>query len=403
MRIVQINSTYATGSNGRLAMQIADYVRNSGNECLFFYANGKTDAYGTCKISGKTDRLIHAIMSRLTGLQGYYSLISTFKLIKKIRIFQPDVIHLHNLHSNYINLHILLNYIAENNIGLVVTLHDCWFFTGKCVHPIYANCSKFHNTCKKCPQIKSDKVNPTFWFDMTTKCQTDKRKWFSKIEKKCIVGVSRWITEEAQKSSVFRNSKCETIYNWVDSKDFCYRRNLDVEKKYSIDRKKNIVLFVSSSLSLNKGYSEMCLLSQRLSTSYQIVFVGSCGALELPANIIHVPKTQSVEELSYLYSAANVCVNLTNGETFGLVTAESLFCGTPAIVYNNTASPELIGEGCGYIINNKGDIDTIVKKIDTICKNGKDFYIAKCRDFATKKFSKQNSLEKYLYTYKSLV
>ena len=41
MKIVQINATYGTGSNGRLAKQIADYVSFKKEESFFVYANGK--------------------------------------------------------------------------------------------------------------------------------------------------------------------------------------------------------------------------------------------------------------------------------------------------------------------------------------------------------------------------
>lgn len=84
-------------------------------------------------------------------------------MIKRLKTINPDVIHIHNLHSNYMNLRLLFNYVSKNNIGLVLTLHDCWYFTGKCVHPIFANCNRFQHTCKDCPQLKSDRINPTLF------------------------------------------------------------------------------------------------------------------------------------------------------------------------------------------------------------------------------------------------
>ena len=173
MKIVQINATYGTGSNGRLAKQIADYVSVKKEESFFVYANGKASA-DNIQIGGMLDHKLHALLSRLTGLQGYFSWFETKKMIKRLKTINPDVIHIHNLHSNYMNLRLLFNYVSKNNIGLVLTLHDCWYFTGKCVHPIFANCNRFQHTCKDCPQLKSDRINPTLFFDTSTQCQEDK-------------------------------------------------------------------------------------------------------------------------------------------------------------------------------------------------------------------------------------
>lgn len=404
MKIVQINATYGTGSNGRLAKQIADYVSYKNDKSFFVYANGKasTDNF---RIGGTIEHKLHAIFSRLTGLQGYFSWIETKKMINYLKKIQPDIIHIHNLHSNYINLRLLFNYVAENNIGLVLTLHDCWYFTGKCVHPIFAKCNKFQDVCNKCPQLRSDRINPTLFFDTTTKCQDDKYHWFHKVsyDKLYVVGVSKWITHEAEKSKIFSDRHCITIYNWVDTKLFFYDRDAMVERHYGISENKMVVLMVASQISNRKGYRELVYLASILPKAYQLVYVGNSGHLNLPPNVIHVPRTESIKELRNIYSSANVCVNLSYGETFGMVTVEAMSCGTPVIVYNNTASPELIGPECGVVINQQSNFHPIFDAIQEICSKDKLFYINKCMGFAHKNFDKNKSLEAYYQLYKKIV
>lgn len=52
-----------------------------------------------------------------------------------------------------------------------------------------------------------------------------------------------------------------------------------------------------------------------------------------------------VEAMAALYTATDVLLAPTYGEGFGLTVAEAQSCGTPVIVNNWTAQPELVGEG----------------------------------------------------------
>ena len=76
------------------------------------------------------DWKVHAALCRLLGRQGYYSTIETYKFIEKIKKIEPDIVHLHNLHSNFINIDVLFKFLAKKDIATVITMHDCWYFTG---------------------------------------------------------------------------------------------------------------------------------------------------------------------------------------------------------------------------------------------------------------------------------
>lgn len=52
----------------------------------------------------------------------------------------------------------------------------------------------------------------------------------------------------------------------------------------------------------------------------------------------------SPEELARLYSAADVLLACSMGEGFGIPVVESMACGTPAIVTDFSAQPELVGD-----------------------------------------------------------
>ena len=100
------------------------------------------------------------------------SVLNTVSQIKElIKQYQPDVVHLHNLHANYVNVKRLLSFLGEQDIPTVITLHDCWFFTGKCTHYTSIKCNKWQTGCEKCPSLKKD--IPSWFFDCTQKMWKD--------------------------------------------------------------------------------------------------------------------------------------------------------------------------------------------------------------------------------------
>lgn len=401
MRIMQINEICGTGSIGRTTYELAEELTNQGHQCLVAYANGNSSFENSVRIGNYLDHKIHALMSRITGLQGYFSVYATKNLLKEIKKFDPQVVHLRNLHGNYINLRLLLKYLSKNDIATVVTLHDCWVYTGKCTYYVPVECDKWQKNCGKCPLLHVDNVNPTYFFDRTRKCLKDKREWFGKIPRLAVTGVSKWVASEAEKS-IFSKKEIRTIYNWIDTEVFSYRQS-GLKEKLNIQDKK-VVLMLAASLSVKKGYNELLYLSKNLSPDYKLIFIGKNELqLDIPDNVIYISHTDDAIELAEYYSMADVCVNVTQYETFGKVTAEAICCGTPAVVYNNTASPELVDEGCGIVIDQSEGMRKIVDAIHEITGNGKEYYKENCQKSAENRFKKSIGVNKYIELYESLI
>ena len=122
----------------------------------------------------------------------------------------------------------------------------------------------------------------------------------------------------------------------------------------------------------------------------------------LPKRITCVGATSSVDELAEYYSMADVFVSPSVQETFGKVVAEALSCGTPACVYETTALPELVANGCGEKVP-VHNIDALAVAIKTICENGKEFYREQCINHAKKNFDLDTNVAQYLQIYESLL
>lgn len=154
MRIVQINGG-AKGSTGKIMMGIAEVARAQGHEvmCASPITTTNRDAGEDCgyyRIGTFNSRRLNVALARITGFNGCFAWFETYKLLKKIDEFKPDIIHLHNLHDSYINLPMLFSYIKKHNAPTVWTLHDCWAFTGQCPHFTIVKCDSLSkNTSPK--------------------------------------------------------------------------------------------------------------------------------------------------------------------------------------------------------------------------------------------------------------
>ena len=150
MKILIVNAVYKIKSTGRTYFELSEYARNNGHECLVVYGNSFGNYENSYFMGGNLDHKLHALKSRITGKIGCFSLCATNKLIKLIKEYKPDVVHLGNLHGNYVHIPKLLSYLAKNNIPTSITLHDCFFFTGYCTHYTLNRCYKWQEQCKNC-------------------------------------------------------------------------------------------------------------------------------------------------------------------------------------------------------------------------------------------------------------
>lgn len=399
MRVLQINAVNGIRSTGRTTTELADYLNENGHEAYVAYSDGSPYSKGF-KIGNKIDRKLHGLLSRISGKQGYFSKHSTIKLIKWMEAIKPDIVHLRNLHGNFINLPILFDYLARNDIPTVITLHDCWFYSGGHTHYFIDGFYDWRDGFSKQNRNKYKMGNPSWFFDKSEILFRDQIKWFTNIPRVAFVGVSKWITNEAKQSIVTSGSIVQTIYNWIDFDTFHPVVDPSLKENFNL-QDKFIIIGVASGWSNNKGLDKFIELSNTLKEDESIVLVGRVNeSIKLPQNIINIPETHDIGELVGYYSMADVFINLSIEESFGKVSAEALACGTPVITNNSTANPEIIGEGCGYIIDT---FDDIRQKISLIRRNGKKYYSKSCIRFAHENFDSKERMKDYVKLYASLI
>lgn len=402
MRVLQINAVNKTGSTGRNVYEIVQYMNEHGDDgyVATSVASGEDHEY---VIGTQYDHKMHALLSRVTGCQACFSSCATKRLIQYIKQIKPDVVHINNVHSNYIHLSMLLGYLAEMDIATVVTLHDCWFFTGHCFHYTLMECDKWKTGCSRCPQIHDG--NASWFFDTSGQMWTKKKSAFEKIPRLAVVGVSDWITNEARQSFLKTAKIVQRVYNWVDIGIFHPMMKEKIQQKkiqYHL-QKQYIILGVASQWDEKKGFGKFIELSEQLNADEQIVLVGEVPKNSIiPKNVTLIPKTESMEKLAEIYGMADVFVTFSKEESFGKVSAEALSCGTPVICYHTTANPELVGKDCGIVIT-QDSVRKVRKAVTKIKEKGKAFYIEKCSAWARQQFAMDKCIEQYMDIYKRLI
>lgn len=399
MKVVQINAGYGFSSVGRTVAEMHELFLSQEIEAYKFYSVKESDSDPYDIIGGMLDHKIHGFLSRLFGKQAYFSYFPTRTLIKKLKKIGPDVVILRNFHSNYIHMPLLLKYLAKEDIATIVVLHDCWFFTGHCCHYTEIGCYKWQTECNHCPLIRTN--NKSWFFDNSRSIFRDKRRLFGAIPHLAVVGVSDWITNEGRKAPIFEKAKqFQRIYNWIDFKKFHYRENApEIREKLGLAPNDFVALGVSMQWDDRKGLDVILKLAEAL-PDIKIVLVGNLPAVELPSNILSLPPTGSVDELAEYYSMADVFLNFSIQETFGKVAAEALSCGTPAVVNNATANPEIPGS-CGEIVDTH-DINSVVEAVTRIRTNGKAYYFERCVQRAHELFDKDKNIMQYVELFKAI-
>lgn len=398
MKVWEINCVCGIRSTGRICTDLAEVLKENGHECKIAYGRESVpEKYRSIayRIGTENDVRLHALKSRLFDASGFGSKRATERLVENIREYDPDIIHLHNIHGYYINIEILFDYLKKADKPVVWTLHDCWAFTGHCSYFSFSECERWKTGCFKCPQKKE--YPASLILDRSSENWERKKDLFTGVKRLVCVTPSRWLAELV-KASFLKEYRVSVIPNGIDLTVFKPTYG-NFKKKLGIEDKK-ILLGVASVWDRRKGFDTFLKLSPLLNEDEIIVLVGlnKEQLKNLPKNIIGIERTNNINELAEIYTAADVFVNAGQEETMGLTTVEAMACGTPVIVSNLTAIPEVVTADSGIVLKslNPEDIANGIKQVLSGSFNKQ--YILK----AAAEFDKEKRYYEYLTLYNEL-
>ncbi len=396
--VLQINASANWGSTGRIAEGINRAAKSIGWETHIAYSRiADTSESHLIKIGSKFDVLWAVLETRLLDRAGLGMRKATNYLISEIQRINPDIIHLHNIHGYVLNYEILFNYLNCTDIKVVWTFHDFWAITGHCYHFSTMKCDKWISECNHCPQHRN---YPASWIDYSFRNYHKKKEVFSNAKNLYIVCVSKWVDSFLPKS--FLKDKPHTyISNGVNTAIFKPTAGFSHPK---IDNKDFIILGVASQWNQGKGLSDFIALSHIIAPDEKILLIGVNENIiaHLPDNIIGLKRIASTKELAQAYSRANVFVSFSQAETFGLTVLEAMSCGTPVVVYNNSAPPYLIGEGTGYVANDR-DYTDAYEYIKKIKEADADKFTKTCFNHVHANYDEKDMYRRYIHLYRQII
>lgn len=395
-KLLQINSVVNTGSTGRIAEQLGQLAMSHGWESYIAYGREARESQSQLiQIGGKWDVNMHAIGSMLTDRHGLFSKAATKRLLRQVDEIRPNVVHLHNIHGYYVHVPMLLNYLKEKNIPTVITMHDFWLMTGHCAY-INQSCDRWKSGCGHCPRINQ---YPAAKIDLSVGNYRWKADVFGAMKNVTLVPVSHWL-EGYVKQSLLKSLKSHVIYNGIDTEVFKPFEGEPVVK--GIDWNKFTIMCIATRWTDSNGMDDVMRLSRLLPMEAQIVMVGldEMQLTNLPKNIIGLQKTENFKELQEIYTKSDVIFNPNREVTFGLVTAEAMACGTPAIVLRNTAGEELVDERSGYVV---AKVEDVPRLIAIIKGKDKEAIGKSCRARVQDQFNAEKQYQKYIDLYNKII
>lgn len=363
LKVLQISTVCGSGSVGRITVDIYHTLEQNGDKGLIAYGRRSApkgvDAY---RFGSFMDMGLHVLSTFFKGEHGFASAGQTRKLIGKIREWNPDVIHLHNIHGFVIQTELLFDYLKQAGKPVVWTLHDCWPYTGHCAFYDFTGCAGWKTGCEKCLEYR--KTYPYALFKNNTADNFRRKKdAFTGVPNLTIITPSKWLAGEV-KQSFLGGYPVKVIPNGIDREIFRpadgnLRERLGLAGRF-------VVLGVANVWERRKGLPYFLELAGELPKEYQIILIGldKNQLKKLPQNIMGISRTADAGELAEYYSMADVFVNATLEDNFPTTNLEALACGTPVITFDTGGSPESLDVRCGRVVpkGNQGLLKDAVLK-----------------------------------------
>lgn len=395
MRVLLIDVNYKYSSTGKIVHDLAHELIKSGHKARVLFGRGELiDSDVALRVSPAWEVYFHALMTRLTGLVGVFSYFSTRRLIKQIKKFRPDVIHLHELHGYYINYSEVVRFLKELNIPVVWTFHCEFAYTGKCGYAY--DCEKWKTECSSCPQIKE--YPTSLYFDFTRYMFNKKRRDFDDFDNLTIVTPSAWLANRVNQSFL-SGYDTRVIHNGIDTDNVFYPRSYSDRS----NSKKTVLAVAPDIMSERKGGRSVVALAKRFPSDVEFVMVGVVGSVEgLPSNVHTVEKTNNQDELADYYSRADLFLICSKRENFPTTCLEALSCGTPVVGFDEGGTAETAPGKLGCFVP-FGDIDSLEVAIKNYFSGQSNIDMTLCRLFAEKNYSRHAMYSNYVRLYSELV
>ena len=369
MKVLQVNVVYKQGSTGKIVYDIHNELQKNGVESIVCYGRGeKTKDAHVHKVCGELYAKLNNLLTRFTGIMYGGCLFSTHKLIHIIKREKPDAVHLHCLNGYFVDIYRLVSWLNKNKVKTVLTLHAEFMHTANCGHAY--DCEKWKTGCGKCPRLKQE--TNSFFFDRTHRSWVKMKKAFDGFSTLQVVSVSPWLMERAKQSPILSEHRHAVVLNGLDTDVFHPYDTSALREELGITNEKVVfhaTPYFSADINHLKGGYYILQLAEALKDSDVRVIVAGDYAerISIPENLTLLGRVSDQKKLAELYSLADVTVLASKRETFSMICAESLCCGTPVVGFE-AGGPEQVALNEYSLWGKWGDVallkNAIVKMLE---------------------------------------
>ena len=323
-------------------------------------------------------------------------------IIRCIRENSIDIVHFHNIHSNYLGLRDIKK-IQKHCPNIVITLHDMWAITGGCAHAF--NCEKwkteFCNSCEGNISMKKFSL-ASFLFEQKVKALTGSGIKF--------VVPSSWL-KRCCDESYLKNEDVSVISNGVSLDEYIVNDKRCMQMKYQIPSDKHILLFVANGINnVYKGFNYLvaALRSLKKKDEYALVIIGNKSRVKLDSSFIiyDFGYVNSKKTLNEIYSAADLFILPSVADTLPFTAMEAMASGTPVLAFETGGIPEIVSSDVGWIVESQNE-KALAKQIEDIfSEDNYEEYISKkkkCHEHIEELFNQENMMRKYSELYKKMI
>jgi glycosyltransferase involved in cell wall biosynthesis len=418
LRVVHVTSYYGGGGAATAALRLHAGLRRLGVDSLMFVGSSPEQPQDpTVRVFSPPTTLLARVRRRIRRLQigrsrgpasaGPES--ETFSDDRSLdgadlicQIPPADIVHLHAM------LH-LVDYQAffrtvPRRTPVVRTMHDMSFFTGGCHYDF--GCGRYKDRCGACPQLGShDEV------DLTRRTWLRKRTAFDAVPlgRLHLVAPSRWLAEEARRSTLVGHFPITVIPYGLDTEEFRPRDKASARETLGIPAQANVVLFVAEPLTrCMKGFA---LLAQALNEGRHLrdVMLVSAGSGTPPAEVTipHLPlgHVRDPRRLALLYSAADLCVVPSIQDNFPQTALEATACGTPVVGFAVGGIADIVRPGLTGLLVPPHNVAALGAAIHALLEQParRAEMSANCRRIAVEEYPLERQPRRYLELYESIL
>lgn len=292
--------------------------------------------------------------------------LSTFKLLDKDEYKEADLLHFHLIHNTKLSLFSLIQMCNEK--PSIISIHDPWIFTGRCVH--FKDCDKYLSGCHNC-----ENLNTVFQLrkDYANELWRLKKLVYDNIDVDFVVP-SKYMYDIFKKSPLTKNKRVHLIPFGIDVNYFYTVDRKKARQKFNI-KKDEIVIFTRTQKDF-KGIEYLISIFEKLKVDKKITIltcaeIGLLDKIKNKYRVIDLGMIQS-EKLRYAYKASDIFISTSLGESFGLMPVEAMSAEIPVIVFDNTAQKDVVCAPDAGIAVEDRNVEEFVEALEYLINNEKE-------------------------------